>query len=190
MNGDRGPIRVVLDSNAVDDLPSSDAYETLQAAVASGILDVMWTHITVDELAAIPDPERRAHLLCLAVGLARMVPTAAFVLDYSRLNFARLGDDEEAFEAFRKGNLRHTRDALVAATAALESAAVLTNDEQLKKRCRARQVDAITVSDLLTLLAEKSSSERPDRLQPVPPDRPGPKAGGPGPAEAPTQSAP
>jgi rRNA-processing protein FCF1 len=152
----RRRIRVVLDSNAVDDLLESNAYETLQAAVSSGTLDVMWTHITVDELAAIPDLERRAHLLCLAVGLARMVPTSACVLGYSRLNFARLGDDEEAFEAFRKGNLRHTRDALVAATAALESAAVLTNDQQLKKRCRAREIQAINVYELLTVLAEES----------------------------------
>jgi hypothetical protein len=34
------------------------------------------------------------------MSLGRLISTGAFVLDFSRLNFARLNDDTEAVEAF------------------------------------------------------------------------------------------
>jgi predicted nucleic acid-binding protein len=121
--------RVVLDSNAVDpliDLPG--AYEAVQAAVDDGRLDVLYTHVTIDELASTRDPDRRSRLLSTVRTFGRLVPTGAFALDVSRLGFARLTDDVEAVEKLRSHNVAHTRDALIAVTAAYENCALVTNE--------------------------------------------------------------
>jgi hypothetical protein len=48
--------RVLLDSNALDPLMTLPrAYEALRAAIDSGELAIIFTHITVNEMAAIPD---------------------------------------------------------------------------------------------------------------------------------------
>jgi hypothetical protein len=91
--------RVVLDSNAVDpliDLPG--AYEAVQAAVDGGRLEVLYTHVTIEELAATRDPDRRSSLLLAVSALGALVPTGAFALDVSRLGLARLSDAVEAME--------------------------------------------------------------------------------------------
>jgi hypothetical protein len=78
------------------------------------------THLTVDEFAATRDPDRRSHLLSTIRDLGRLVPTGAFAPDVSRLGLARLSNDIEAVEALRSSSVTHTRDALIAATAAYE----------------------------------------------------------------------
>lgn len=149
--------RVVVDANAIDpivDLPG--AYEALRSSIDQGQLEVLFTHVTIDELAETADKDRtsakkdrRSRLLLLLVDLGRLVPTGAFVLDFSRLNFARLGTDDEAVEAFRSGNIDHTRDALVAATAQFEQCALVTRDKRLTNRARDRGLEVITPIDLL-----------------------------------------
>jgi hypothetical protein len=85
----------------------------------------------------------------LLVDLGHLVPTGAFVLGFSRLGFARFGSDDEALEAFRSGSVRHTRDALVAATAQYEQCALVTNELRLTRRTREREVEVITTTELL-----------------------------------------
>lgn len=148
------PVRVVVDANAIDPLiDQADAYETLQAAITAGTIEVLYTHVTVDELAVVPDEERRKQLLLALLALGRLVPTGAFVVGYSRLNHARPVDDAEGFEAFRSGHLKHTADALIAATAAAEQADVVTADKRLVARSQARGLRAISMPTLLEMLA-------------------------------------
>ena len=145
--------RVVLDSNAVDpiaDLPG--AYEVVRAAVDAGQIEILYTHINIDELAAIPDLERRSRLLLLLADLGRLIPTGAFVLDFSRLDFARLGEDTDGTEAFRSGNVDHTRDALIAVTAEVERCALITNERRLTGRARERGIEVLTTTELLAEL--------------------------------------
>lgn len=144
-----GMRRAVLDSNAVDlliDLPG--AYETLRTAVDDGRLRLLFTHINIDELAVVPDAERRSRLLLAMVDLGQLVPTGACVADVSRLNFARLMEDVDAVEALRSGNIDHTRDALIAATAIFEKCALVTNDKRLAGQAR-RGIEVLTTSKLL-----------------------------------------
>jgi rRNA-processing protein FCF1 len=146
----RAMLRAVLDSNAVDpfiDIPG--AYEAAEKAIESGDLELLITHVNIDELAETGDLERRCRLLLAAVSLGQLVPTGAFVLDFSRLNFARLNEDREAFEAFRSGNIDHTRDALLAATAQFEQCTLITNDSRLAGRARDRGVPVLTSAELL-----------------------------------------
>ncbi len=65
-----------MDSNAVDplaDLPG--AYEIAKAAVGEGRLEVLFTHVTIGELAAIGDLERRRSLLILLTSIRRLAST-------------------------------------------------------------------------------------------------------------------
>lgn len=143
--------RVVLDSNAIDPIAEQpDGYEAIRSAVDAGRLEVLFTHITVEELARVPDPERRSLLLLVLIDLGYLIPTGAAVVGFSRLNFCRINDDTEAFEAFRSGNVVHTRDALIAATAQFEQCALVTNDQRLTGRARERGVEVLTVSDLVS----------------------------------------
>ena len=142
--------RAVLDSNAVDplvDLPG--AYEALRAALDAGRVELLFTHVNIDELAAVPDLDRRSRLLLTLVDIGRLVPTGACALDVSRLNFAWLNDDVDVVEALRSGNVDHTRDALIAVTAVHEGCALVTNERRLTARARDRGVEVLTTLDLL-----------------------------------------
>jgi hypothetical protein len=84
--------------------------------------------IPLDELAAVPDLDRRSRLLLILVDIGRLVPTGAFAVNVSRLNFARLSEDADVVEALRSGNVDHTRDALIAVTAVYEACALVTTN--------------------------------------------------------------
>jgi hypothetical protein len=143
--------RAVLDSNAVDpliDLPN--ALDTVVDAVRSGALDLLFTHVTVDELAAVPDLNRRSTLLVALISVGRMVPTGFIAWDVSRWGQARWATAApQVIESLRSGNIDHTRDALIAETAAVEGCALVTNERRLTGRARERGVEVLTTLDLL-----------------------------------------
>jgi hypothetical protein len=143
--------RVLLDANALDPvLNASGAYEALEDAVSSERLEVFFTHVTVDEIAATPDLERRQWLLNLLVFLGRPIYTSGAVVDFSRLNFCRLmADDDETFEPLRSGSIKHSRDALIAHTALNERCALVTNEKRLAARARDQDVEVLTTVELL-----------------------------------------
>ncbi|WP_432015611.1 hypothetical protein [Streptomyces cucumeris] len=145
--------RFVLDSNAIDpiaDIPG--AYEVTRKAIDDNKIELLITHVNIDEIAAVPDLERRSSLLLILCDLGKLVPTGAAVLDYSRLNFCRLHDDEEATEALRSGNIDHTRDALIAVTAEVEDCTLVTNERRLTNRARDRGIEVLTTQELLAEL--------------------------------------
>lgn len=142
--------RAVLDSNAVDpiaELPG--AYEVVRTAIDEGRLDVLFTHVTVDEVNAISDADRRGRLLRVLSGLGRHVPTGAFIVGVTPLGFGRLTDDVQTVEALRSGNAGHSHDALIGATASMEQCALVTADRRLAARARDRGIEVLTPLDLL-----------------------------------------
>ena len=150
--------RMLLDSNAVD--PFVDlygAFDAAEKAVASGTHEFLYTHVNVDELAETKDIGRRQHLLIILIALGRLVPTGAFALNYSRLNFSRLSDNPDVVEAVRAGNLDDTRDALLAATAAYEKCPLVTNDKRLRNRAMRQEIEVVSTNDLLRELGFRSS---------------------------------
>ena len=156
-------MRVLLDSNAVDpmaDLPG--AFEALERGVNDGALEILFTHVTVDELALVPDPDRRSHLLVLLIALGRLVPTGVCVADYSRVNFARISTDEvhAVWDVLRSASITHTRDAMIAGTAVFERCALVTNDRRLTGRARACGVEVLSTTDLLAEFGFSAGQER------------------------------
>lgn len=147
--------RVLLDSNAIDVIAdTAGIFELAEAAVEAGTHEFLFTHVNIDELAEIPDLDRRQWLLLLLVAIGKLVPTGACAVDYSRLNFCRLTDDADVFEAIQSGNLKNTRDALLASTAVYEHCTLATNDARLRRRAEARDVAVIGLDGLVVELKE------------------------------------
>jgi predicted nucleic acid-binding protein len=156
--------RVLLDSNALDPMLTwVGAYDVLEEAANSAKLEVLFTHVTVDEIAAAPDLEKRQWLLSLLVFLGRPVATSGFVPGFSRLNFGCvMADDDVAFEPLTSGNAKHLRDALIAHTALKEGCALITNERRLAARAREQGVEVLTTADLLAEFGfDTASAPRP-----------------------------
>lgn len=144
---------MLLDSNAVDpfaDVPG--AYEAAEKAIAEGAYELIFTHVNLDELSETKDLDPRQHLLLVMVALGRLVPTGATAVGYSRLSWCRMVDDADVFDAVQSGNVDHTRDALLAATAVFEQCPLVTNDRKLSNRAAGRGVEVITTAELLAEL--------------------------------------
>jgi predicted nucleic acid-binding protein len=150
--------RAVVDSNAIDPIAdNSGAYEAVRSAIDAGKLELLYTHVNIDELTAIPDGDRRAWLVLILVDIGRLVPTGTMALSFSRLNFCRVGNesDSDFWEALRSGNVVHTRDALIASTARFEGASLVTNEKRLAARARDWNIEVLSTHELLAELGFK-----------------------------------
>lgn len=127
------PPRYLLDTNVYDQLVSTPEIQRRAIeAHESGRMELLLTHVQVDELTPMPDEEKRDAALAIP-GTA--TDTYGFVLTFSRLDHARLGEPA-TIEAIRNGSLKHTHDALLASTAEYEGAVLVTDDDRLQKRAR------------------------------------------------------
>jgi hypothetical protein len=115
-----GAKRFLLDSNAYDPLVDDPQARAIAVtACRDGRIELLLTHVQWDELCAIPDAERRT----IAANIPFViVATYGMILGTSRLGLARLGEGEK-IEAIRNYSDKHSRDALLAATAQLSSSA-------------------------------------------------------------------
>jgi predicted nucleic acid-binding protein len=149
--------RYVLDTSAVNRIVDTPgAFEALRRAVERGDLDLLYPHVTLDEVKATPDAERRRRLLEVVEDLARPAVTGVFVLGVSKLDRACLTDDAGVvvFDALRSNNLgvvnnRHTHDALVTSSAQRETCAVVANDERLERRATEQNITVLKTEDFL-----------------------------------------
>ena len=83
-------LSAMIDSNAIDVIADdgSDSFATLKSSVDAGDLDLVWTHISVEELLRVADEDRRARLILTGIQLARLVPTSNLIADISRFDLA------------------------------------------------------------------------------------------------------
>lgn len=145
-------ITAVLDSNALDHVvDSAELNGRVAAAVQSGRVRLLYTHVSVDEIAKIPDAkqQRRADILSWLTTFCVPVPTGGFVLDVSRLDMARLADASGVIPYLQSDRGDHTLDALIGATALYEQAFLLTYDRRLASRALSNGIDVLTWEGLL-----------------------------------------
>lgn len=149
----------MLDSNVSHALVDDDSLRVaLRRATDRGFIELLVTHIQVDENLDHPDQEQGRRLIHAMMGTGvRAVPTHGLVLDVSRLDSAILFDESTAamFEAFRKGNPKHSQDGLLAATALHENATLVTAENE--KHCRRlrrhfRGLEVCSLEDLRAFL--------------------------------------
>jgi rRNA-processing protein FCF1 len=145
-------LRVVLDTSAINWLvDTAGAVDTVKAAVAAGAVDVMRTHVNIDEVEATPDAERRGVLRVCVEDVSRPVPTGTAVFDVSRYGEARYGSTLAiaAFEGVKISNPKHVKDALIAATAFFEDCVLVTRDNDLARRARKQGLTVMTPDELV-----------------------------------------
>lgn len=155
-------LRVMLDTNIFDRIVETPGLAAdLQSLTASGHLEVLVTHVQEDELAVIPDGDKRQAVQQVP---RRSVATPVFIIGLSRLGEAALGGGHEGGVSLdRLAKLHRTRDAVIALTAAAREEQVeafVTEDRRLARDVRA-QADKLKVWDFATFRRECNKSARP-----------------------------
>lgn len=125
------PEKYLIDTNIHDKLADdAEALELARKLVEAGTIELLTTHVQVDEIMGVSDTERVSKLVTVP---ARRVPTYGFVLGVSRLGEARLSE-AEPYDSLKGDNPDHAEDAVIAATAQYEGATLVTEDTQLRGR--------------------------------------------------------
>jgi predicted nucleic acid-binding protein len=152
-------LRLMLDTHLLDELlDDPDLAQLLIRRVGDGAVELLVTHLQLDEVAAIPDSKSQRRLALdqlLATLPATRIPTYGFVVGRSRLNEARITDDVGAalIERLRVEHAGNTADAVIAATAWREGATLVTNDRRALRRASREGIDAVTPGQLLVRLS-------------------------------------
>ena len=110
------------------------------------------THVQIDELNNCENSVRRNKLIEIFDKIGQYkVPTESFVLGYSRLGMAKLGDGL-VLEELRQGNLKNTEDALIGEVAIKQKMILVSEDERFRKRVIKKGGMAITLNEFKFLL--------------------------------------
>jgi len=129
----------LIDSQIYDKIVAdTDFQRRLEALLAAGRFRMLSTHVQEDEINQTPNVAKRAALQSVNT---EKVPTMGVVVGVSQIDQARISSDEVKglrFEEIRRGNLKHTEDALIATTAAQEADVLVTDDITLQKRVRSQ----------------------------------------------------
>lgn len=128
----------MFDSNIYDKVIADEAlFSQLRSLVDSNQLEIVSTHVQLDELGKIEDDAKRESALAVP---STIVPSMGFVLDVSRLDMACLDGGDPGiieYEQIQKGNPKHIEDALIALTAHHEAAVLVTEDNNLTNKIKA-----------------------------------------------------
>jgi predicted nucleic acid-binding protein len=149
---------LLLDSNVIDAAVADDAFRTAMiAAATAGTVQLLITHVQIDEILDTPvvkDVHRSALVRVLAEIPAERIPTYGFIIGLSRLDNARVTDDEGAafIETLRAGNPSRTRDAVLIATARYEKATFVSNDRRARNTALRNGVAALSPAELVPML--------------------------------------
>lgn len=111
------------------------------------------THVQKDEIEAIRQPEklkRKEQLLKLFKEIKKEeIVTEGCVVGASKVGKAKIGNGG-ILEKLRKGNLKHTEDALIGETAIKNNLILVTNDDKLRKKSKSLGGQAITFLQFLS----------------------------------------
>ena len=110
------------------------------------------THLQMDEISKCKNVERRTKLIEIFNKIGQEeIPTESFVIGYSRLGMAKLGDGL-ILEELRQGNLKNTEDALIGEVAIKQKLALVSEDEKFRKRVIKKVGIAISINEFKILL--------------------------------------
>lgn len=154
-----GVLKLMLDTNIADDLlVRLLLLPTLRAAVESGRIELLVTHLQIDEVMEIPDikSERRDALVNVLASLpARRVDTYGDVMGRTRMGYGMMASGEHSllYNELINGNIRHQEDALIVLTAAYLWAHVVSNNTKDMPRMAKRVgIHSYTTRELLDRL--------------------------------------
>jgi hypothetical protein len=81
-----------------------------------------------------------------------------------------MASDDDTFEPLRSGNIKHSRDALIAHTALKVGCVLITNEKRLAARAREQDVKVLTAVELLAQLGFVTAGNAGDCSSSVPAD--------------------
>lgn len=131
-------MKFMLDSMVYDKIIAMpQMVDWLNQLSTDGKVVVLCTHIQQDELACIPDKQKRE---IVAKIIRKNVPTSGGVFDVSKWGQFTWGDGSSGgfgIDDVRSDSKKHTKDALIATTAARYTDVLVTEDRRLANRMKA-----------------------------------------------------
>jgi predicted nucleic acid-binding protein len=127
-------MRFMLDTMIFDHIVADAAFaEVVQDAARRGSMTIVTTHVQEDQIAAIPDDEKREAISRIPRTVVR---TTGLALGVWRLGMAEFADKKTnvTLERIGRRHLRTVKDALIAASARDKADAIVTEDKALRKR--------------------------------------------------------
>ena len=110
------------------------------------------THLQMDEISKCEDAERRIKLIETFNKIEQdKISTESFVLGYSRLGMAKLGDGL-MLEELRQGNFKNTEDALIGEVAIKQNLVLVSEDKQLRNKVIRKGGGSISFNEFKYLL--------------------------------------
>ena len=163
MNNSPAQITALFDGNVLDWLVEQPAdLTTIRDSLEDGRLQLIHTHLLLDEPDATPDLEKRAKLGAVRdLLIGQYVPTTGIVFDVSRFDQMQFFSDEVArrfnerltTEDPKTGGRKHAEDGLLALTAEAEGAVLVTLDLRLTNRATEQGIAVMTPADLVERLS-------------------------------------
>lgn len=113
-----------------------DMAKQLNHLSKEGKVTILCTHIQEDELAQIPDVQKRNNIAQI---IKKKVATSGAVWDVSKWDQATWGNGSSSgvgINDVRSPSRKHTSDALIASTAARDADVLVTEDNRLTNRMK------------------------------------------------------
>lgn len=138
--------KVIFDSN-IYDLVADGTLNIDLLSEKKDDFELYITHIQIDEINKCSDEDKRARLFLVKSKLSPIViPTESSILGTSRFGEARFGDGK-IIEEIRKGNLKHTEDALIGEVAIKNDYILVTEDGKLKNKVNSLNGTAMSLKE-------------------------------------------
>ena len=110
------------------------------------------THLQIDEISKCKDTDRRIKLIETFNKIEQdKIPTESFVLGYSRLGMAKLGNGL-MLEELKQGNFKNTEDALIGEVAIKQNLVLVSEDKQLRNKVIKKGGVSISFNEFKDLL--------------------------------------
>ena len=148
-------LKFILDSNIFDEIVAGNLkIDDLAMFKNKENTEFYVTHIQVDEINKCSDTEKRAKLFLFMTKISPIiVPTESAVFGISRIGEAKFSNGD-LLEKLRKGNIKHTKDALIGETAIKEKLILITNDRTLRKRVSSNGGKAFNLEEFKKMLSD------------------------------------
>ena len=149
-------LKFILDSNIFDEIVAGNLkIDDLVMLKNKDNAEFYVTHIQVDEISKCADTEKRAKLFLFMTKISPIiVPTESAVFGISRIGEAKFSNGD-LLEKLRKGNIKHTKDALIGGTAIKEKLFLITNDKILRRRVNLNGGTALNLEEFKKMMSDK-----------------------------------
>lgn len=141
-----------IDSNIFDEIADEPgAFALVKRLVRHGVIELLVTHVQMDQIEDTPDEGKRKRLLRL-VPWVRVVPTHGALYDVSKYDIARYTDPavERDIDEIQRAN--KAKDALIGVTAKWDGATLVTEDRRLRRDASALGIAVLTLPEFIARL--------------------------------------